>query len=633
VKYGTATAMMAAAVASAGATGGADAGRIISVLLIADACAAPVSSDVNASADTLPFPFHPIPSVKFGPSSGQYYRASFALNFAVIVVYIASRMVLGYFALRAQMPRSDPPLRSALAVRLPSEVAAAERAAALRGFLQRPPASNAKDAVIDGVRASSDAPGRLAWLQLVAWYGRLPAAAWGGVSLVLTAMFTSGTTLLGVDGGPPAADVAGVSIALALFIGFFGFTVAVYYRAIVASGVLFTTPAVLEEPSVDRAHRAWARRLLTAPLLTWWSTPQRVWIEGAAVEDGGVADWAVRVPSTLAPSKQRPAHAPRGFIAADEKAANQPVLRPTWSASTPWRTEDAARCVELLSTVECVDALPPLPAPPPPTPSPFASTPTLLRFGILIQKKIGPVRNPVDEMLEADVEMTSFAPSASPDDCDAATAVLNMSNTSQDTGTRMVLSPRVPRLPPPAADPRPRGQQRDVKQPAVWRQYAAPFTPFVSFLCAAASGIITGLVRTSPETYCPASTIVSVVLHAVAFGVALVVRPSIFAYENFVAVVSDAFTLGAAVCTVVLAQMDRTTDEDLALTAKAAVQVMGVIATAVSTSGAVLSLARTACTALGQVKVVPLAQFLRDVDARIEWFLLADMEGDGDIWI
>jgi hypothetical protein len=165
----------------------------------------------------------------------------------------------------------------------------------------------------------------------------------------------------------------------------------------------------------------------------------------------------------------------------------------------------------------------------------------------------------------------------------------------------------------------------------VWRQYAAPFTPFVSFLCAAASGIVTGLVRTSPETYCPASTVASVALHTVAFAVALIVRPSIFAYENFVAVVSDALTLGAAICTVELAQAD--TDKDRGVALKAAVQVMGVIATVVSTSGAVLSLMRAACMALGQVKAVPLAQYLRDVDARIEWFLLADMEGEGDIWI
>jgi hypothetical protein len=27
---------------------------------------------VNASADALPFPFHPIPSARFGPSAGQY---------------------------------------------------------------------------------------------------------------------------------------------------------------------------------------------------------------------------------------------------------------------------------------------------------------------------------------------------------------------------------------------------------------------------------------------------------------------------------------------------------------------------------------------------------------------------------
>jgi ABC-type antimicrobial peptide transport system ATPase subunit len=167
----------------------------------------------------------------------------------------------------------------------------------------------------------------------------------------------------------------------------------------------------------------------------------------------------------------------------------------------------------------------------------------------------------------------------------------------------------------------------------VWRQYISPFTPFVSFVCAAASGIITGLVRTSPEAYCPASTVVSVVLHAVALAVALIVRPSVFAYDNFIAVVSDAFTLGAAICTLVLAQADSAMNEDRGVALKSAVQVMGVIATVVSTSGAVLSLARTACMALGQVKAVPLAQFLRDVDARIEWFLLADVEGDGDIWI
>jgi hypothetical protein len=648
VQYGTATAMMAAAVASAGATGGADAGRVISVLLIAGACAAPVSSDVDASADALPFPFHPIPSVKFGPSAGQFYRASFALNFAVIVVYIATRMVLGFFALRGQMPRSDPPLRSALAVRLPSEVAAAERAAALREFLQRPNGLSEKSTGSQGVvGANPHAPGRLAWLQLVAWYGRLPAAAWGGVSLVLTAMFTSGTTLLGIAGGPYAGDVVGVGIAFALFTSFFCFTVAVYYRAIVTSGVLFTTPAVLEEPPVGRAHRAWARGLLIAPFLTWWSTPQRVWIEDTAGEDGSVADWALRVPSKLAPPMQLPPHAPHlKLVGERQHAAKQAAPRAALGASTPWRGEDATRCVELLSAVERADALPALPAPPPPAPSPFAAAPTLLRFGILIQKKVGPVRCPVDEVLDADTEMASIvrADDGSFDmamDCDAATAMLHICSPSHmsvqtrtNRGASSVSSPpavpSIPRRLPPAG----RQRQPDDAQPAVWRQYAAPFTPFVSFLCAAASGIITGLVRTSPETYCPASTIVSVVLHAVAFAVALIVRPSIFAYENFVAVVSDAFTLGAAVCTLMLAHAD-TTDAsgDRGAALKAAVQVMGVIATVVSTSGAVLSLMRAACMALGQVKAVPLAQYLRDVDARIEWFLLADMEGEGDIWI
>jgi hypothetical protein len=328
-----------------------------------------------------------------------------------------------------------------------------------------------------------------------------------------------------------------------------------------------------------------------------------------------------------------------------EHAATQAAPRAALGASTPWRGDDATRCVELLSAVERADALPALPAPPPPAPSPFAAAPTLLRFGILIQKKIGPVRCPVDEVLDADTEMPSIvrADDGSFDmamDCDAATAMLHICSTSHmsvQTRTNREASsvssppavPSIPRRPPPAG----RHRQPDDAQPAVWRQYAAPFTPFVSFVCSAASGIITGLVRTSPETYCPASTIVSVALHAVAFAVALIVRPSIFAYENFVAVVSDAFTLGAAVCTLVLAQADSATNEDRGIALKAAVQVMGVIATVVSTSGAVLSLMRAACMALGQVKAVPLAQYLRDVDARIEWFLLADMEGEGDIWI
>jgi hypothetical protein len=302
--------------------------------------------------------------------------------------------------------------------------------------------------------------------------------------------------------------------------------------------------------------------------------------------------------------------------------------------------------VELLTSVERADALPALPAPPPPAPSPFAATPTLLRFGILIQKKIGPVRHPVDEALETGEEMAALArdddatfdkaPPGPRDDCHAATALLHICSASPHMGFRTMPTPPVaspgPRLSPQAL-PRQRPQRRDETQPAVWRQFAAPFTPFVSFVCSAASGIITGLVRTSPEAYCPASTVVSVVLHAVAFAVALIVRPSIFAYENFVAVLSDAFTLGAAICTLLLAQADTTTTEDRGVALKSAVQVMGVIATVVSTSGAVLSLARAACMALGQVKAVPLAQFLRDVDARIEWFLLADMEGEGDIWI
>jgi hypothetical protein len=252
----------------------------------------------------------------------------------------------------------------------------------------------------------------------------------------------------------------------------------------------------------------------------------------------------------------------------------------------------------------------------------------MLRFGILIQKKVGPVRGPVDEVVEAGEEMTSLQ-----DDCDPATALLNMCSASEHKGTSPSAAPSVPRPPAALSQQRQQQQQNVGEQPAVWRQYAAPFTPFVSFLCSAASGIITGLVRTSPETYCPASTVVSVALHAVAFAVALIVRPSIFEYENFVAVVSDAFTLGAAICTLLLAQADSATDEDRGVALKSAVQVMGVIATVVSTSGAVLSLMRAACMALGQVKAVPLAQFLRDVDARIEWFLLADMEGDGDIWI
>jgi hypothetical protein len=261
-----------------------------------------------------------------------------------------------------------------------------------------------------------------------------------------------------------------------------------------------------------------------------------------------------------------------------------------------------------------------MPAPPPPTPSPFAAAPSLLRFGVMIEKKIGPSRTL--ESPDTTSDSVEMHPVKSKSDAHSdAGATRKMVQTRNDSARALDRS---------------RGDEAEAPTLILYRQYVAPFTPFISILCAAVAGTALGLVRAAPQEYCRASTSVTVALNALAFAIAALVRPSVFMYENLMDILSDGFTLVASVCTMLIAHDQGegdvgTEEEATGMALRDIVQLMGLLATIVSTSGKALGLARTGLLALSKVRVVPLVQFLRDVDARIEWFLLADV--DGEVWI